>query len=1028
MGAPSVDVASRPSVPDEDYRTERRRLTVMFCDLIDSTVLSTRMDPEDTHQILRQYHDLCGALIDQRDGYLAQHLGDGVLAYFGHPVAHEDDASRAIATALQIAVEVAQLTPVVPLPDGHTLGVRVGIHTGEVVTARVGHGETATPLALGDVPNIAARLQGLAPRNGVVVSDSTHALARHDFEYVPMGPKEIRGARGPIHVHQALRRASMREHFQAVHRMPMVGRDDELAWLLRNLRATATTGARAVRVVGEPGIGKTRLAVALEDSLASEPHTWLVCRCYSEGHGSFLHPIADLLTDWAELSGDLDPEAQVDRLERKLAELLHSPIEELSPAFFHLLNLPKPQGGPWLQGRPEDQKQQIFDALIEWFVAHGEAGPLVLMVEDFHWVDPSTAELIGRVLPALGRAQALLLLLQRPEGPVSDPLPEIDVLRLPPLSLAASMQLIAQGATSIPVETASAIVARADGIPLFVQELTRQAALDEGGPGAASAALRLPDRVRDLFTTQLDRLGDSKRIAAMAAVIGHEFSAALLARVAGLDVAVLADHLDVLAREAVVTQEERGDTYVFRHALIRDAALANILRRNLPVYHRRVAESLEQDYPEEVALRPERLARHWGHADLVDRALPYFSSAAERARSVYANSEAISLYREALQFGQSAASPEGASARQAVLSGIEEGLGDVLALVRRNPDAVAILNSALARLDRSDRIRRARLHRKAAMASRERAPHGIPEMLAALRELGDTPDADPQRWWIEWLQTKFELSLTYYQHGRVDEMMRVASEIEPLVGAHGTPHQQAELFNQLLLIDRRLHRFAATPESLRYATAFMEAADRTGDVVLQAAASATYAMTLMEHDRLDESEREFVRALDLSRRTGNRSAEVRALAYFAVLRRRQGIVDEAVSLSEETKVVADAANMPVYVSTGVGNLAWAAWQRRELDAAMELGEDALAGLERASARSPYFWIAVLPLAASCLERGEVARAAQHLARMTRPDQQMLSPALMAAIDAVAQARDAGPEAVDAALSAALAMAREGRYL
>src|SRR5262245_10164787 len=181
LGAPSVDAASRPSVPDEDYRTERRRLTVMFCDLIDSTVLSTRMDPEDTHQILRQYHDLCAALIDQRDGYLAQRLGDGVLAYFGHPVAHEDDASRAIATALQIAADVTQLTPVVPLPDGHALGVRIGIHTGEVVTAPVGHGRTATPLALGDVPNIAARLQGLAPRNGVVVSESTHALARHDF-------------------------------------------------------------------------------------------------------------------------------------------------------------------------------------------------------------------------------------------------------------------------------------------------------------------------------------------------------------------------------------------------------------------------------------------------------------------------------------------------------------------------------------------------------------------------------------------------------------------------------------------------------------------------------------------------------------------------------------------------------------------------------------------------------------------------------------------------------------------------------
>jgi class 3 adenylate cyclase len=999
----------------------------MFCDLIGSTVLSTRMDPEDTQQILRQYHDLCGALIDQHDGYLAQHLGDGVLAYFGHPEAHEDDASRAISTALQIIAEVIQLIPAVPLPDGFALGVRIGIHTGEVVTADVGRKQQASPLALGDVPNIAARLQGLAERNCVVISESTHALALHDFEYAHLGLKEIRGAR-PIEVYQPLRRASTRERFHAVHRTPMVGRDRELARLLGKLREAAATGAQAIRVVGEPGIGKTRLALALEDSLALEPHTWLVCRCYSEGRGSFLHPIADLLADWAGLSGDLDPAAQLDRVQQKLGELLRRPVEARSHALFHLLNLPNPNGAPWLKGRPEDQKQQIFGAIIDWFVAQSEAGPLVLMVEDFHWVDPSTAELIGRILPALGDAQALFVLLQRPEGPVIDPLPEIDVLRLEPLSPAASMQLIAQCSTGILADTASAIVARADGIPLFVQELTRQAAFERDGSGAGSPGPRLPDRVRDLFTTQLDRLGDSRRIAAMAAVIGPEFSAALLSRVAQLEAAALEDHLDVLTREAVIARAERGDAYVFKHALIRDAALANILRRNLRTYHRRVAESLELYHPEEIALRPERLARHWGHANLIARALPYFSSAADRARSVYANAEAISLYQEALQFGQPPESPGAARESLASLSDIQEGLGDVLALMRRNGEAVEILNSALARVDRGDRIRRARLHRKAAMASREREPHGIPGLLEALEELGETPGAHPEHWWTEWLQTKFELSITFYQLGRVDEMMQVAREIEPLVRDHGTPHQQAELANQLLLLDRRLHRFAATPASLTYSRAFMDAAERAGDEALHAAASAAHAMTLMDHDLFGESEVEFAHALTLSRRTGHRSAEVRALAYFAVLRRRQGLVDEAVSLSEQAKALADAANMPVYVSTGDANLAWAAWRRRELDTAIELGERALAGLDRASARSPFFWIAALPLAAACLSRGDFTRGAEHLARMTRRDQQMLSSDLMAAIEAVGQAVDVGPQGLEPALSAALTLAQQRHYL
>jgi predicted ATPase len=486
-------------------------------------------------------------------------------------------------------------------------------------------------------------------------------------------------------------------------------------------------------VLGEPGIGKTRLLMEFQAHLKDTAHHWLLSRCAADGAGSFLSPIRETLSEWAGIGTGQDPAAALEKLQAALPGANAPSAAVTCRALCRLLDIPPAAHEPWLHGTPEQQKNLIFEAVRDWLESLAHSAPLVYVVEDLHWADSSTLELLDYLRRALAGSHVAMVLAQRQEGPVPPWLEGdgVEVMALAPLSGEDAGRLVASSSTRLDGRTVGRIVERAGGIPLFLQELARVA--DEGDNEARppEAEAVLPGRVRDLFSARLDKLGDSKPIAGVAAVIGHEFSADLLGKVAKLEPGELAGHLRKLTDTAIIAKINEGG-YAFKHALIRDAALANLLRHRRRDHHARVAECLEADYPDECRARPERLAHHWGKAQVVGRALPYYVQAASRARAVYANAEALGLYLEALTLVGGAQAKPGEAGLRPLLLDAHEGLGDVQILLRRNHEAARAFTMAIDTAETSDRVRRARLNRKVGMASREEARHGLPYLHGAL--------------------------------------------------------------------------------------------------------------------------------------------------------------------------------------------------------------------------------------------------------------------------------------------------------
>jgi class 3 adenylate cyclase/predicted ATPase len=636
---------------------ERRQLTVLFCDLVDSTVLASQLDPEEWREVVRAYQDTCAKVIARFEGHIAQYLGDGLLVYFGYPLAHEDDAARAVRAGLGIVAAMGQLN--IRLERGVHLAVRLGCHTGLVVVGEVGGGPRQEQLALGETPNLAARLQGIAGPNTLVISTATIQLLGGFFACQALGTHLLKGFAQPLAVYRVLSESMARSRLEAVGSTgltPLVGREQEVG-LLRERWAQVKDGlGQVVLLSGEAGIGKSRLVQVLTAQVASEPQAWLTpCQCSPYYQHTALYPMIDLLERVVlRVAREESPQQKLTKLEGFLVQY-GLPLAKAVPLFASLLSLPLTGNYVPLAVSPEQQKQQTLHALLTITLRIAAQQPLLFIMEDLHWVDPTTLELLSLLVDQGPTACILALFTCRPD--FSPPwtgrahLTQVTLNRLPRRQAAEMTSQVAHR-KALPPEVVAQVVAKTDGVPLFVEELTKMV-LESGwlqeraeryeltGP---LPQLAIPTTLHDSLMARLDRLGAVKAMAQLGATLGREFSYEWLLAVSPWDAGTLQRGLHQLVAAEFLYQ--RGvppqATYVFKHALIQEAAYQSLLRSTRQRYHQQIAQVLETRFPETAETQPELVAHHYTEAGLSAQAIPYRQRAGQHASDRSANVEAIS--------------------------------------------------------------------------------------------------------------------------------------------------------------------------------------------------------------------------------------------------------------------------------------------------------------------------------------------------------------------------------------------------
>jgi class 3 adenylate cyclase len=646
-GAP-LEAASAYAEPRESSLTgERRHLTVLFCDLVGSTEIAAQLDPEEWRELVASYHRAAAEAITRYGGHIAKYLGDGVMAYFGSPQAHEDDTERAARAGLVILEGVAKLNQQSKNPK---LSVRVGIDSSGVV---VGAGASKDTDVFGEAPNNAARVQALAAPGTVLITAATHRLVSGLFVVEDRGTQALKASERPLKVYRVIQPSGVRGRLEAAAATRgltlFVGREEELRLLLNRWERVLDGEGQVALIMGEAGIGKSRILQHFHQQILATPHTWVEAAAAPSFQNTPFYPIAELLRQFSASPGDEPENNQLSELEPQLTAAGLNPDEAI-PLIAPMLNLRIPPKYPPLAYSPEQRRRRLLAMMVEWVLGAARTQPLVIATEDVHWADASTLELIQLLVEQAAKGRALLLYIARPEFRPQWPLrahhTQITLNRLSARTVRTLVEQVA-ARRALSDETVAGVVERTGGVLLFVEELTR--ALLESGHSELGVH-EIPVTLHDSLMARLDRLGPTKEVAQVGAVIGGEFSYELIRAVYPIAENDLQEALRTLADADLLFVRGIAPeaTYQFKHALIRDAAYEALLKSRRKELHRQVARAIEEKFAALKETHPEFLARHWTEADETKHAIAEWENAGKLAEGCNAFIEALENYRQAL--------------------------------------------------------------------------------------------------------------------------------------------------------------------------------------------------------------------------------------------------------------------------------------------------------------------------------------------------------------------------------------------
>jgi class 3 adenylate cyclase/tetratricopeptide (TPR) repeat protein len=639
-----------------EFSKELRHITVIFCDLVGSTELSSLMDTEEYGELIQTYQHRAAAIVRSFGGDVEGYSGDGILFRFGWPQAHDDDATHAVTAALGIVEEMERL-------DRAHLDVRIGVHSGQAVVGLLGGADRRATMAVGETLNVSARLQGEAEPGTVVASAATIALVEGRFDVIPLGPLRLRGVSQPIDAFRVLGPTGARSRIEvtASRHDTLIGRVDEIGVLRHRWDDVRGGRGAAVLITGEPGVGKSRLALEVRDLVGSDPHRWVESSCASYTRMSVLRPVVDMIEDTLSLRSESDPAARLERVRSGLA-LAGVSIPDGAELVASLLGIPSPSV---MTISSELRLERTVEVGVEWLIGLSRKRPLILLIEDLHWCDPTTLDALGRLIDRISEAPIFLLLTARTEfGEPWNRADLVTTLPLKPLEDSEVRELVATlgGGRSLPVPVVERIVTSAGGIPLYVEEVGRsvlESGQLVGGEGTWDLAsprmdLEIPTTLQGSLLARLDRLGPAKSVVQVAAVLGRTFTFDLLATVSGMD----AESLALLLGRAVDSglllpaTPENESGYIFKHVLVQEVAYESLLRRSRRAIHERVARVLDAQRSAGATSALEVVARHYEAAGLIRDAAVRYQEAATLAAEGSGHREAIAFLRRGISLAR----------------------------------------------------------------------------------------------------------------------------------------------------------------------------------------------------------------------------------------------------------------------------------------------------------------------------------------------------------------------------------------